>query len=778
MDGIAENSAQDAARLLDAQTPGWERGLSALNFELLRKALRRWAGDPDLKTFDVCWGRLYGVVGTALYGQLAYVLGNMTSSQVTLEFCRRILAHEPGPSAEDQDGYRRMITAMQTVLRAHNLTAPTQATQQPPPTAPRPARTARPQSSTGPARPAQPTRPAHPSLPLLRRAVQSLAHGDRTTAADTLRPLLADPDLAGDGIGNAVRLVAAALEPDEPDDEATVRAARELLDRHRLRWPEYSPVGAEPILAAASRTDFKLFADLAAAGERRPAPHSWPDRETLRRLWSRPVRAHVAEALHHASEGYTADALDALDAATAILDRLRDPYAAPLDGLTDQTEPAAALEEFTTRLRSHLTERLAAEAYARLERDGETHPWSAESVRLWELIDDSPAHSHHLAVAHHARAYELQGSALAGTQSATRARTEWTEALRHWAAVHGDDAYWQELHRRLEAATGTSVPVAVVDAVRGRLPRDLFEPHIALAARMHATDPRHAREHLAFVTSSGFPARDIAAARKVLVRDAVEAALAAVQQQEYAAASARLQPWLRLDPDNPDLLRTALIVLRHQVETEWFDARRPHQLVPLLTKMQGIEKRLGPDAAGQDRELAGELARLAFWRAVELHQRLARASRAEALLLVNQITHLADQAVELDPNLPLVGMYRELETFAPRMHALAARLTAAMWGGDSAVRRYVELAEASEHLEPVSMCHLVSALLDLDRPEPEDWTRAWWLLMEVREDPSEEARRCRDEVTRFGCILRSRMVAAGRLLPGPTPPEWLSRPNR
>ncbi|GAB2988323.1 hypothetical protein GCM10023080_062330 [Streptomyces pseudoechinosporeus] len=756
MDGIAENPAQDAARLLDAQTPGWERGLSALNFELLRKALRRWAADPDLETFDVCWGRLYGVARAALYGQLAYVLGNMTSSQISIEFCRRILAHEPGPSAEDRDGYRRLITTLEPALRAHRLTVPSR--QSPPGPSSASLRPAPPTARS--VRVFRPTGAAHPSLALVRRAVLSLAHGDRTAAAGILRPLLDDPDLAGDGIGNAVRLVAAAV---EPDDAAVVRAARELLNRHRHRWTEYSPVGAELVLAAAARTDLKLFEELVAAGERRSSLPTWPDRATLRRLWARPLRARLEEALRRASEGDTAGALDALDA----LHRLRDGWPAPQD------EPTAALEEFADRLRSHLTERLAAEAYARLERDGEIHPWSAESVRLWERIA-SPTHSHHLAIAHHARAYELQGTAQAGMQAATETRNEWTEALRHWAVVHGDDAYWRDLHRRLEAATGSSVPVAVVDAVRERLPRGLLEPHIALAARMHATDPLRARDHLALVTSSGFPEQDIAAARRALVREAVDAALAAVQQQEYEAASAGLQPWLQLDPDNPDLLRTALIVARHQVETGWFDAGRRHEMVALLTKVEGFAESLGSQAAREDRELAGELARLAFWRAVETHQRLAGASGSELLVLVRQISALAEKVVELDPNVPLAGVYRELESLAPPMHALAARLTAAMWGGDSAVRRYIELAAARDHLGPVTKCHLVAALLDLDLPEREDRTRAWRLLMEVREDPSDEARQCRDEVARFGRILVSRILAVGQRLPGEPPLEWLA----
>ncbi|RFU86837.1 hypothetical protein DY218_10205 [Streptomyces triticagri] len=607
------------------------------------------------------------------------------------------------------------------------------------------------------------------ALLIARRAVESLAAGDRETAAEALRVVRDDPELGDSGVGKVVRLVAAVVDPAHARADTWItEGARELLRRYRDRWPEYSPVGVGPLLGAAARTAPGVFAELLATGEG-GGRRDWPGPEAVRGLWCGVVRGHLEGALSALSDGDTERAGDLLDEADAALARVRPPDDAPA------SDQAIQLADFAARLRAHLAERLAGEAYGHLERDGEIHPWSAEAIRLWSAA--AAGHHHHLAVAQHARAYELE----AGARSGGDTFTAWREALRHWAAVHQDDAFWAELHRVLETATGAPVPRETVDAVRTRLPRDLLAPHLTLAARAQSADPRRAREHLALIVTSGFPEAEVDGARRAFAADAVRTAEEAVLRHEYDAASAALAPALDVDPANPYLLRVELIVLRHRTEQEWFAEGPTTRLSALVSRMDGIATRLGPQPGRHGRELLVELARFEFWQAMDLQAQHARAPHR--LTLADRAAEAAARANALDPALRRTRKYGILDGLATGVLAQAARSAASLGLPEAEVRDRIRRAREAGAPDATACCALASALLDLDRRTgrpseagERELQLAWRLLMSARgadEAPrSESDRENRAEVTRLGGILWARFVTYALPVPQPVPPEW------
>lgn len=167
--------------------------------------------------------------------------------------------------------------------------------------------------------------------------------------------------------------------------------------------------------------------------------------------------------------------------------------------MTDRT----VLRAIAVRLREHSAGDgvLDGDAYASLGTGGDAQPWSARAEELWGS-GGGPWRTHHLAVALHARAYDLE---LADDPDA--AFPYWKRALAHWAELYHDSAFWDRMHEHLEAVTGAPVPAATVQEVRERLPRDLLAPHLTLAGDRRVRDPLYARRHLDLVRESGFRGR-------------------------------------------------------------------------------------------------------------------------------------------------------------------------------------------------------------------------------------------------------------------------------
>lgn len=316
-------------------------------------------------------------------------------------------------------------------------------------------------------------------------------------------------------------------------------------------------------------------------------------------------------------------------------------------------------------------------AYAALTRDGEVCPWTSEAEAAWRRAGGSdPWRNHHLAVLHHARAYELEAD------RPDEAHEHWVRALACWARLHADDGFWGILGGHVSAALGIAVPVDALAAVRARLPAELLDPHADLIEAYRQRAPDRARAHMVLIKSSAFPPVAVEAVRASLVGPVLDRVDSAVRTARLDEMAEDLGSWLAIDEDHPGLVRALLHVRNKQCEravqgegglevVSAISGRAAREVRPALGK-------LGPPAGA----LAGELARHRYWLGCasrwaaynelgpETSQQAFRRSSSKA---GEAVGHLR-RASALDPDLemyPLYGDRSRVESMAEQLRGWA-----------------------------------------------------------------------------------------------------------
>ncbi|WP_067547234.1 hypothetical protein [Nocardia crassostreae] len=381
-----------------------------------------------------------------------------------------------------------------------------------------------------------------PSAHLL-TALESLRTGNRADARTHLTALLDHPPRSAsdtDILANANILLGALAR----NDRQIAEAARTLHTRHGAAWPAHALVQPTTVLSAVARAEPELLSTLltAASGESNRSHAGDPSRASavpgrpldqlelvdsdvrlgrigsgLEGLRLAAARGVLMKAVRAVLFSRVEEAWELFREAGLLLAGATGVEAERLRGQGEQAwEVAARLHDHGPLQRAQ--ERLA---YAALQEDGVSQPWTDGAFRQWADLDDQGLGDyrtlHHLAVAAHAHAYrrELDGD--------PAACDEWRAAHGYWARLHADQAFWDELRTHLGAvlpdATAGDIALAVEDA-RAELPVQLLEPHVTLVLELRKQDMRRARIHLGLIEEAPFPASDIGRARGRLAREA------------------------------------------------------------------------------------------------------------------------------------------------------------------------------------------------------------------------------------------------------------------
>lgn len=318
--------------------------------------------------------------------------------------------------------------------------------------------------------------------------------------------------------------------------------------------------------------------------------------------------------------------------------------------------------------------------YAYLWQDEELQPWSSAAEKAWSRADREEVWTvHHLAVLHHAQAYDLENEA--GVEAAL---PHWKKALEHWAWLYHSDSFWTAMARHLTEAMDRPLPAEVLATVRERLPADLLAVHTRLAIENRLNDPATARIHLALVTGSAFPPAAIAAARRSLVPDLDNRTAQEVNRVKFGATFDDIIAWLRIDPTNPHFLRS-LLYLSNNWATFLVSKERWHTpLGELLDQVEAILVPALPQLGDELDGLRGELARYESWQGFWLLHSVPKAAPDATRGMLRSDLQSAGwaaahcrKALELDQTLALDGYHdvnKDLAEALTLMAELSLRL--------------------------------------------------------------------------------------------------------
>ncbi|WP_460695731.1 hypothetical protein [Nocardia thraciensis] len=501
-------------------------------------------------------------------------------------------------------------------------------------------------------------------------AVEHLRAGDSRTARAKLRTVLDAPDGHTDLAANA-RLVLGAL---DGDDELVLAGVRILFERHGQRWFTRSMIDST-IGVTAAHGDLALLPQLIAARSTDEELVSGRELDAVCLAAARRILANAARAALSAQRD---EARALVVRANQLLDRRTGAAAEQLRG------KAARIDEIAARLDStdapgRPLDRLA---FAALRSDGVRHPFTPRALRLWEQHDSDPDSDprslHHLAIAQHAHAYQLE---LDGDEAAF---PQWARALGSWARLYGDSRFWDLMRTHMSTVmTDTSEVASAIDRVRADLPASLLELHVSRVLQLRTTRLPWATAHMRLIRTAPFPPAEISRARARLARDAGNHVRRLARGGHFDRALDEVAGWMQVDADNIPLAELALDVGidahsdARRREENW-GVRSREVLERVATLVEPMRAALGITAdqvarkrvraadqpEGDPAAFASKLARHEFWLGVTLLEgavdrasRYGNASSVPAAIgtQFRSAAYHLDQAVTL--GLPAIAPY-------------------------------------------------------------------------------------------------------------------------
>lgn len=180
-------------------------------------------------------------------------------------------------------------------------------------------------------------------------------------------------------------------------------------------------------------------------------------------------------------------------------------------------------------------------------------PYTDEALRELEAAHEHDPEDvrliHHLAIAHHARAWDLE------LQGRLQAAQEWTKALGYWNRLAAPPPFWEAMKQKLQACDPGADPALVTDVQRDLL-LNLLDVHVDFVRYYCESDaPEQAIRHVNLIRAAHIPP----ALRQGITARVFAAMTGAIpdakEQRAFAPALVTIERFLALFPTYLPALR-------------------------------------------------------------------------------------------------------------------------------------------------------------------------------------------------------------------------------
>lgn len=222
---------------------------------------------------------------------------------------------------------------------------------------------------------------------------------------------------------------------------------------------------------------------------------------------------------------------------------------------------------------------------------------SARAAELFEEIyrahPDDPYVTHHLAILHHGRGFQLH---LKKQGDSAEAIEFWQRGLQAWARLIKNDGFWNALSEQWTIRQQKYKNDMLVErllrvdlgAFRRQIPNHLLNFHAAIAGEFCNTNPRLAAAHVQIMLQSGFDGDCIERARKRLHGSIVGDVDRACKELAFDRARQAVDSYLAIDPGYPHAICDALRICTSECEHLGTSEPEINKRIQLLQKAEPL----------------------------------------------------------------------------------------------------------------------------------------------------------------------------------------------
>ena len=255
----------------------------------------------------------------------------------------------------------------------------------------------------------------------------------------------------------------------------------------------------------------------------------------------------------------------------AAVARLEYPPSLATAAQIDVRSSAMAVMLVLTDVQAYLTTAVNPDRVALADLEMEPMGWtkrvySQKAFEIWQaqlrLFPDDPLILHHMAIMHHARAFDLE----VGPKPA-ESDADWVAAMGYWHRLHGMDSFWENLTKKVCAGT---LRQDAVRKLRADFPQMILAIHYDIALDKETREKRKTRTkfHIAMVQKAPFDAQHRAAAQRAAYYRYVMAVpdevwqLNELREEVIAEGQNAIAEYLMFDPNCAPALEDVLRLQR------------------------------------------------------------------------------------------------------------------------------------------------------------------------------------------------------------------------